>query len=191
MQLIVGLGNPGTKYNYNRHNVGFMAIDKIAELYGNPCFSNKFNGLIANITANSNKIILLKPQTFMNNSGNAISSVMQFYKLPTDKITVIHDDLDLELAKVKIKYGGGHGGHNGLRHINATIGNKYKRIRIGINRPDDKAEVSNYVLSNFSSGELAKIDKVLDIIADNIHNLAASNDDIVLNQLANLNHNPS
>jgi len=162
MFLIAGLGNPGTKYENNRHNVGFLVIDKIAKnLTTSNINKSNFN---ADVLKSSNQL-LVKPNTYMNNSGLSIHAIKEYYKLTLDDIIVIHDDLDLPFGTVKFKIGGGHGGHNGLRSIDAHIGNMYKRVRIGIGKPQEKADVANYVLSDFSKEELNKLE---DIIAHTI-----------------------
>lgn len=163
MLLIVGLGNPGRQYENTRHNVGFMAVDSIARSLSFSSFSenNKFKGEIATGEAFGDKTILLKPITYMNLSGEAVGAVASYYKIPLEKIVVIHDDIDLKLGDVRIKRGGGHAGHNGLRSIDAHIGKDYFRIRIGVGRPQDKEDVANYVLQHFSKDEMVDISEVL------------------------------
>ena len=152
MLLIVGLGNPGSIYSQNRHNVGFMAIDEIADSNNFPIFSpSKIAQSHATLgEISSQKALLLKPQTFMNNSGASVRAALDFFKLTVDQVLVIHDDLELPPAELRLKKGGGHGGHNGLRSISTHIGEGYRRLRIGIGHPGIKALVSPYVLSNFS-----------------------------------------
>lgn len=159
MKLIVGLGNPGAQYEDTRHNVGFKAVDQIG-LRLNFMFSNhsKFNAEIASALLEGEKYFLLKPTTFMNNSGQAVRAVMDYYKIKIDDVCVIHDDLDLPNAEIRVKRGGGHGGHNGLRSMDSHIGKEYLRIRVGIGRPEDKMDVSNYVLHNFAQSQVADID---------------------------------
>ena len=162
MFLIAGLGNPGTKYENNRHNVGFLVIDKIAK---NLATSNINKSNFKADVLKSSTDLLVKPTTYMNNSGLSIHAIKEYYKLNLDDIIVIHDDLDLPFGTVKFKIGGGHGGHNGLKSIDAHVGNMYKRVRIGIGKPSDKNDVANYVLSDFSKEELNKLE---DIIAHTI-----------------------
>ncbi|MBN8544006.1 MAG: aminoacyl-tRNA hydrolase [Alphaproteobacteria bacterium] len=165
MLLIVGLGNPGTSYARNRHNIGFMVVDALADTAS---FSKKFHGEAASIARGTEKLILLKPQTYMNLSGQSVQAAMAFHKLAPEQIIVLHDDLDLSLGKVRIKQGGGHGGHNGLRDIDEKIGKEYWRIRIGIAHPGDKDKVHDHVLSNFGKDEKPIINPVIDALADNI-----------------------
>jgi PTH1 family peptidyl-tRNA hydrolase len=165
MYLIVGLGNPGASYARHRHNIGFMVVDAIADTVA---FAKKFQGHIASVTRGDEKLILLKPQTFMNHSGQSVQAAMTFHKLKPEQIIVIHDELDLALGKIRIKQGGGHGGHNGLRDIDEKIGQDYWRIRIGIAHPGDKEKVHDHVLSNFSKDEKPIINPVIDALAKNI-----------------------
>ena len=132
MLLILGLGNPGDEYIDTRHNLGFMFLDKIKYEFNFPEYKEKFSGLISNKEISNNRIFILKPKTFMNLSGNSLEQVIKFYKLSTKDIIVIHDDLDLELAKIRVKRNGGHGGHNGIKNIISKIGNEFIRIKIGI-----------------------------------------------------------
>ena len=164
--LVAGLGNPGRAYARQRHNVGFMAIDALAGAA--VTFSKKFQGELAEITREGTKLWLLKPQTFMNLSGQSLRAAMDFYKLPPAQIIVLHDDLDLPLGKIRIKQGGGHGGHNGLRDIDAHLGADYWRIRIGIAHPGDKDRVHDYVLSDFTAEERRILDPLLEQLAEHL-----------------------
>lgn len=153
--LVVGLGNPGQQYLLNRHNIGFMAIDVLnAQINSTQNFKSQFKAQYFETKINSQKIYCIKPQTFMNLSGQSVLPFSQFYKIPPEQIIVIHDDLDLDLGTIKIKQGGGHGGHNGLKSIDASIGQNYWRIRVGIGHPGNKNLVSSYVLSNFTTNEI-------------------------------------
>ena len=156
MLLVVGLGNPGPTYLKNKHNIGFAAIDKIAQFNDFPQFSSSkisnSQGALGKIY--SQKILLLKPLTFMNKSGISVKASIDFFKINIDNILVIHDDLDLAPGEIRLKKGGGHGGHNGLRSISEHIGADYRRLRIGIGHPQIKALVSDYVLSNFTSKDI-------------------------------------
>ena len=165
--LISGLGNPGPEYDGTRHNIGFAIIDAIAKQYDFPDFSNKFSSLISSKIIGSNKITLLKPQTFMNLSGNAVSKVINFYKIDSKDIIVIHDDLDLSLAKIKIKIAGGSGGHNGIKSIDQHVGLYYYRLRVGIGRPVHHFNVSDFVLTRFSNEESKQIDKIILLLLKN------------------------
>lgn len=165
--LVVGLGNPGGEYEKHRHNVGFMAIDALADALRATSFSKKFNGEAAQATLGDRKLILLKPLTYMNNSGRAVQAAMAFYKLPLENILVLHDELDLPVGKIRIKKGGGANGQNGIRDIDSNIGKEYWRCRIGIGHPGDKAKVHGHVLSNFGKDDKATTDKLLEAIAGN------------------------
>lgn len=170
MFLIVGLGNPGAEYDKTRHNVGFMAVDELARRFNFGPFKAKFDGLIAEGMIEGEKIYLLKPQTFMNLSGNSVIKAAAFYKILPENIVVIHDDMDLPVGKIKAKTGGGAGGHNGLKSIDSHIGQAYHRIRLGVGHPvaKDGEAVVNHVLSRFSKTDAAQIEKNLEIVADTI-----------------------
>ena len=158
MHLIVGLGNIGEKYQLTRHNVGFMVIDEITK---NLSTSNIQKSNFHNKKKKSAYDLYSKPTTFMNNSGMAVQAIKEYYKLGIEDIIVIHDDIDLPFGTVKFKIGGGHGGHNGLRSIDAHIGKEYIRVRIGVGKPQDKSDVANYVLNNFSKEELNKLQDII------------------------------
>ena len=169
MFLIVGLGNPGAEYVATRHNAGFSAVDAIAEKYGFGPWRDKFDGLIAEGRIGNEKVYLLKPQTFMNLSGNSVVKAAMFYKILPDNIVVIHDDMDLDITQIKAKTGGGSGGHNGLKSIDAHITNGYHRIRLGVGRPKGGAEdVVSHVLSRFSKSERESLDRNIEIVAQNV-----------------------
>lgn len=154
MHLIVGLGNIGEKYQLTRHNIGFMVIDEMTKNLSTSNINNtNFNSTLQKAGYN----LFSKPTTYMNNSGIAVHAIKEYYKIDLENIIVIHDDLDLPFGTVKFKIGGGHGGHNGLKSLDAHIGKEYIRVRIGIGKPQDKADVANYVLSNFSKEELNKL----------------------------------
>lgn len=171
MKLIVGLGNPGTEYLFNRHNIGFMAVDVLKDKFNFPPFRNKFKGLVTESQLNSEKTILFKPQTFMNESGRAVTEIVQFYKIPIASITVIHDDLDIQPGQIKTKIGGGSGGHNGIKSIDQCLGDQnYCRLRLGIGHPGHKDRVTAHVLSNFSKEDEAWLNDLLDIIPKLIFN---------------------
>lgn len=172
MKLFVGLGNPGAKYASNRHNIGFMAVDAIASGHGFGIWRSKFNAEISEGRLGDQKIILLKPQTFMNLSGQAVNDVLQFFKLSPEDLFVFHDELDLAPGKLRFKVGGGHAGHNGLRSIHAHIGPDYARVRLGIGHPGHKDRVSAYVLSDFAKADLNWLDDMLRGISDGAAALA-------------------
>jgi PTH1 family peptidyl-tRNA hydrolase len=168
MFLVVGLGNPGAEYVATRHNVGFMAADEIHRRYNFSSFRSKFDGLIAEGQIEGEKVYLLKPQTYMNLSGNSVVKVANFYKILPQNIIVIHDDMDLPTDKIKAKLGGGAGGHNGLKSIDACISANYNRIRIGVGHPQNKTgeNVINHVLSGFSKADKVNIENDIDIVTD-------------------------
>lgn len=173
MQLFVGLGNPGSKYARNRHNIGFMAMDEIAASHGFAPFKGKFQGELSEGKLGSEKVLLLKPTTFMNLSGQSVGEAMRFYKLTADDVTVFHDELDLAPGKLRCKTGGGHAGHNGLRSIHQHIGQDYHRVRMGIGHPGHKDKVASYVLNDFAKAEAGWLDDVLRGVADGAPHLAA------------------
>ena len=179
MLVLVGLGNPETKHSLNRHNVGFMTIDRIVQEYNLGPYKNKFQSQIITKKINNKPIILTKPQTFMNLSGQSVSNIINFYKLKTENIIVIHDDLDLNIGNIKTKIGGSSGGHNGLKSIDSHIGQNYRRLRIGIGHPGDKNLVNNYVLGDFSTQES-------NIISELINNITIKLNLIINNQNDNL-----
>ncbi|SDG51710.1 aminoacyl-tRNA hydrolase [Sulfitobacter delicatus] len=166
MKLIVGLGNPGGKYARNRHNIGFMALDRIAEDHGFAPWKGKFQGSVSEGRFGSDRAVLLKPETFMNNSGQSVQAAMKFYKIDPVDVIVFHDELDLAPGKVKCKTGGGHAGHNGLRSIHAHIGADYERVRMGIGHPGHKDAVAGYVLRDFPKADDGWLDDVLRGISD-------------------------
>ena len=167
MQLVVGLGNPGPQYAQNRHNFGFMAADAIARRHGFGAFCAKFHGELAEGIIGNEKTLILKPQTYMNESGRAVAAAMQFYKLGPEDVLVLHDELDLAPAKLKVKRGGGLAGHNGLRDIKSHIGPDFRRVRLGIGHPGDKKLVEGYALRDFPKADQPWVDDILDAVADN------------------------
>jgi PTH1 family peptidyl-tRNA hydrolase len=172
MQLFVGLGNPGGAYARQRHNVGFMAVEAIAAAHGFAPWRAKFQGQVAEGRLGSAKVLLLKPGTYMNLSGDAVRAALQFYKLEPGDVTVFHDELDLAPGRVRVKTGGGTAGHNGLRSIDAHVGPAFRRVRIGIGHPGDKRLVTNHVLGDFHKSEADWLDDVLRGIADGAPALA-------------------
>jgi PTH1 family peptidyl-tRNA hydrolase len=184
MKLFVGLGNPGKKYARNRHNIGFMAVERIAEDHGFGPWKSKFHGEISEGRLGSSKILLLKPQTFMNRSGQSVGEAMRFYKLESTDVVVFHDELDLAPGKVRVKAGGGHAGHNGLRSIHDHIGAAYDRVRLGIGHPGRKEMVSAYVLSDFAKSESDWLDDVLRGVSDGAPHLARDDGGKFMNTVA-------
>jgi len=174
MYLLVGLGNPGREYAQNRHNVGFMCVDEIQKSYGFSPAKAKFSGLLSEGQVDQEKIYLFKPLAYMNRSGRPVAEAARFFKIPPDHVIIFHDDLDLMPGKVRVKQGGGHGGHNGLRDLDAHLGKQYWRVRIGIGRPLHKEMVTSYVLSNFSQEDHLWLDPLLALLADEVHLLFTS-----------------
>ena len=166
MKLFVGLGNPGAKYAGNRHNIGFMALDRIAADHGFAPWRRAFQGLVAEGRLGGEKLLLLKPETFMNLSGQSVRAALDFYKLDLSAITVFHDELDLIPGKARVKQGGGHAGHNGLRSIHDHLGDAYARVRLGIGHPGHKDAVAGYVLQDFAKTEQDWLDDLLRGISD-------------------------
>ena len=176
MQIWAGLGNPGTQYALHRHNVGFMAADIIAEVHNFSPWSKKFRSLIAEGRVGRERVLLMKPQTFMNDSGDAVQQALNFFKQDIGSLTVFHDELDLAPMKVKVRTGGGLAGHNGLRSIDATFGPDFRRVRIGIGHPGDKARVTNYVLGNYAKSEMDALADLLGAISAEAEWLATGDD---------------
>lgn len=184
MLLIVGLGNPGPKYANHRHNVGFMAVDEIHRHESFPAWKAKFQALISEGSIAGTKCILAKPTTFMNESGRAVGEITRFYKIPEDDVVVLYDELDLAPGKVRIKKGGGAGGHNGIRSIDAHLGKNYRRVRIGIGHPGHKDRVTGHVLGDFAKADLTWRDPLLDEIGRNADMLVKGDDAAFMNRLA-------
>lgn len=184
MRLFVGLGNPGAKYAQNRHNIGFMALDRIAEDHGFAPWRNKFQGQVSEGRLGTEKVILLKPETFMNRSGQAVGEAMRFYKLTPDDVVVLHDELDLAPGKCRVKQGGGHAGHNGLRSIHGHIGADYGRVRLGIGHPGHKDAVAGYVLRDFPKADADWLDDLMRGISDGAEHLASGDSGKFMNAVA-------
>jgi PTH1 family peptidyl-tRNA hydrolase len=176
MLLFVGLGNPGSQYVRNRHNIGFMAVEAIARRHGFGPWRRRFQGVACEGPIGETRALLLLPGTFMNESGRAVGEAMNFYKLGHGDIVVFHDEIDLAPAKLRVKTGGGNAGHNGLRSISAHIGNDYRRVRIGVGHPGDKDLVQPYVLQDFPKSESAWVETLCGLIADNAEMLARGED---------------
>lgn len=184
MQLWTGLGNPGPQYAMHRHNIGFMAVDAIAEVHGFAAPKRAFQGWVQEGRIGTQRILLLKPGTYMNESGRSVGEAMRFYKLTPADVTVFHDELDLAPFKLKVKTGGGHAGHNGLRSTDAHIGPDFRRIRLGIGHPGHKDRVSPYVLGNFAKAELDDLTDLLGAVAAEAPWLAAGDDVRFMNEVA-------
>ncbi|MBX7502677.1 aminoacyl-tRNA hydrolase [Qipengyuania sp. YG27] len=176
MQIWTGLGNPGPQYAMHRHNVGFMAVDVIAHMYGFGPVQKKFSGWVREGRIGTQKILLLKPATFMNESGRAVGEALRFYKLEPDALTVFHDELDLAPFKVKVRTGGGLAGHNGLRSISQHLGPDFRRVRIGIGHPGSKERVHGHVLGNYAKAEMDDLADMLGAIGAEAEWLARGDD---------------
>jgi len=176
MRLFVGLGNPGAKYASNRHNIGFLAADEIQRRHGFAPWRRRFQGEISEGVLDHEKVVLLKPATFMNESGRAVQEAASFFKLAASDVTVFQDELELPPAKLRVKVGGGIAGHNGLRSISAHIGNEYRRVRLGIGHPGVKELVHHHVLSDFAKSDRAWVEALCTAIADNAGLLAKGQD---------------
>jgi PTH1 family peptidyl-tRNA hydrolase len=183
MRLFVGLGNPGAKYAHNRHNIGFMAVGEIARRHGFAPWRRRFQGETVEGTLDGERVILLRPLTFMNESGRAVQEAANFFKIEAGEITVFQDELELPPAKVRVKVGGGIAGHNGLRSISAHIGNDYRRVRLGIGHPGVKELVHGYVLSDFAKDERPWVVALCEAIADNAGLLATNRDSTFQNKV--------
>ena len=184
MQLWVGLGNPGAKYAGNRHNIGWMAVERVASDHGFAPWRAKFQGSVSEGTLGDEKVLLLKPETFMNLSGQSVGEAMRFYKLESTDVTVFHDEIDLAPAKIRVKAGGGHAGHNGLRSIHQHIGPHYDRVRLGVGHPGHKDRVPGYVLSDFAKAEGQWLDDMMRGISDGAAHLAQGDSGRFLNAVA-------
>lgn len=184
MILLVGLGNPGPQYALNRHNVGFMVIDCIAHSYGASTPKRMGQTLVQEVRIGSQKVLLAKPMAYMNLSGPPVAHLASFYKIAPENVIVFHDELDLDPLRVRVKQGGGHGGHNGLKSLDAHLGNGYWRVRIGIGRPLHKGQVSDYVLSNFNAQEMDDLSDFLGDLLDLLPDLLGDNKNAFASKLA-------
>lgn len=183
MLLFAGLGNPGAKYANNRHNVGFLAADVIARRHSFSPWSRKFQAEIAEGRIGGEKVLLIKPQTFMNLSGQAVGEALRFYKLDASAVTVFYDEIELPAGKVRVKIGGGSAGHNGIRSLDQHIGNNYRRVRIGVGHPGAKEMVHGHVLGDFSKADQEWLDVLLDSIADSADLIAKGDDNSFMNRV--------
>jgi len=190
VRLLVGLGNPGPKYARQRHNIGFMAIDAIAAAHGFPAFRRRFQGEVSEGRLGGERVVLLKPLTYMNESGRSVGEAMRFYKLEPGDVTVFHDELDLAPGKVRVKRGGGAAGHNGLRSLDAHIGKDYWRVRLGIGHPGRPERVVGYVLSDFAKTDAEWLAPLLDAVATAAPLLTAGDDANFMNKVALLTQPP-
>lgn len=184
MKLFVGLGNPGAKYARHRHNVGFMALDRIAERHDAGPWRRRFQGETAEVRLGNQRVMLLKPSTYMNESGQSVGEAQRFLKIPVEDVYVFHDEIDLAPSKLKVKAGGGNAGHNGLRSVSAHIGNEYNRVRIGVGHPGSKDAVAHYVLHDFAKVEYEWLEPLLDAMSDSARFLAQGDSSRFLSHVA-------
>ena len=184
MRMLVGLGNPGGKYARNRHNIGFMAADEIHRRHSFSPWRKKFRAEVADGELAGEKVLLVKPQTMMNLSGESVGEAMRFYKMATGDIVVFYDELDLAPGKVRVKTGGGSGGHNGIRSIDAHCGKDYARVRLGIGHPGDKARVTGHVLGDFAVADREWLDPLLEAVADHAGLLVSGDQSTFMNRVA-------
>ena len=183
MRLFVGLGNPGAKYAHNRHNIGFMAVDEIARRHGFPPWRRRFQGETTEGSLDGERVVMLRPATFMNESGRAVQEAAGFFKIAPGEVTVFQDELELPPAKVRVKVGGGIAGHNGLRSISSHIGNDYRRVRLGIGHPGVKELVHGYVLSDFAKDERPWVQALCEAIAESAGLLTTDRDSTFQNKV--------
>ena len=184
MVLLVGLGNPGQDYAKNRHNIGFMAVDEIARRYSFGPWRRRFQGQAADGRLSGKRAFALKPETYMNESGRAVTQAMRYYRLEPEDVIVLYDEIDLDAGKVRCKQGGGNAGHNGLRSLDSHIGRNYVRVRLGIGHPGDRDRVSSHVLGNFSNADMVWVTDVIDAVSDAVLALAIGDIPGFSNQVA-------
>jgi PTH1 family peptidyl-tRNA hydrolase len=184
MLLLVGLGNPGTQYADNRHNVGFKIVDAIQQSYKFPDFTHKFQGFVSTGQIGDQKVILLKPMTYMNLSGQSVGECMRFYKIPVDQVYVFHDEIDLALGKIKVKQGGGSAGHNGLKSLDQHLGKDYWRVRFGVDRPPESHMVSTYVLQNFYNQEKPEAEDLIHVLVGEVPKLITGDHQGFMSEIA-------
>lgn len=189
MILVVGLGNPGSEYSQNRHNIGFMAADELVRRHSFGPWRAKFQGMLAEGSIDGVKVLALKPMTYMNLSGQSVAAAARFLKIPVEDVVVIHDELDVAPGRVKVKRGGGAGGHNGLKSIDAHLGQNYRRVRLGIGHPGDKDRVSGYVLADFAKAE-TWVTPLIDSVAEALPKLLAGDEAGFMNKVAVLTAPP-
>lgn len=171
MHLVVGLGNPGARYARTRHNVGFLVVERLASRAGAPVEKKLFGALVGDGSVAGSKVMFAMPQQFMNVSGQAVSSILGFYKIPKESTIVVHDDMDLPFGRLRVRVGGGHGGHNGIRDIQRLVGPEFVRVRVGVGRPPEKMDPADYVLSVWSPAESRDLDSLVDTAADAVESV--------------------
>jgi PTH1 family peptidyl-tRNA hydrolase len=190
MLLLVGLGNPGPRHARNRHNIGFMALDEIVRRHGFGPWRVRFQGLLAEGRIGDEKLLALKPETYMNESGRSVGEAVRFYKLDLPRVFVFHDEIDLRPGRIRVKRGGGAGGHNGLRSLDSHIGRDYWRVRLGVGHPGDKDLVHGYVLQDFAKAETTWRDKLIDAVAAELPLLLEGDDGAFMSRVAHAVHPP-
>ncbi|MDA8230606.1 MAG: aminoacyl-tRNA hydrolase [Magnetospirillum sp.] len=190
MLLVVGLGNPGLDYARNRHNIGFMAADQLVRRHSFSPWKAKFQGEVAEGVIGGEKVMVLKPHTYMNLSGQSAGAAARFLKVPVEDLVVLHDELDLPAGRLRVKRGGGAGGHNGLKSLDSHLGRDYRRVRLGIGHPGDKDRVAGYVLHDFAKADQAWLEPLLDAVADAFPLLVAGDDSGFMNRVATLTQPP-
>lgn len=190
MRLLVGLGNPGAEYAFNRHNIGFLAVDAIAEHYKFGPWRKRFQGVTAEGFINGMKVIALKPTTYMNLSGQSVGEAARFFKLAPEDVVVVYDEIELAPGKVKAKLGGGSAGHNGIKSIDSHLGTDYWRVRLGVGRPDTKEKVTGHVLQNFAKSDVEWLGKLMDAVCDAIPWMIAGNDSKFMTRVSLLTNPP-
>ena len=182
MKLVLGLGNPGRKYAGTRHNVGFLVVDRLASRSGDSVTTKQFGALVGKALVGSRPAVLAKPQGYMNRSGQPAASLRGYYKLDNDEVIVVHDDLDLPFGEVRVKQGGGHGGHNGLRDLSRALGGTYLRVRVGVGRPPQGWDPADYVLGKWTQVEQESLDTIVDQAADAVEAVARDGVGTAMNQ---------
>ncbi|MBM3600966.1 MAG: aminoacyl-tRNA hydrolase [Alphaproteobacteria bacterium] len=190
MLLVVGLGNPGPDYARNRHNIGFMAVDEIVHRHRFAPFKSRFDGLVAEGKIDDQRVLALKPLTYMNDSGRSVGKAMRYHKIEPEHVVVIHDEIDLAAGRVKVKFGGGAAGHNGLRSIDDHIGQGYWRVRLGVGHPGDRELVHGHVLQDFSKADQEWVGKLVDAVAQSLPLLIARDEAGFMNKITVLTRPP-
>ncbi len=190
MQLLVGLGNPGPRHAKNRHNIGFMVADEIVRRHGFGPWRVRFQARVAEGRIGAHRVLLMKPETYMNESGRAVGEAVRFFKLPPGDVTVIYDEIDLKAGKIKVKTGGGAGGHNGIRSLDSHIGRDYRRVRLGVGHPGHKDLVHGYVLQDFAKAEMPGVEKLVDAVASEVPMLLDGDEGAFMSRVAHLTAPP-
>lgn len=191
MHLVLGLGNPGRRYEGNRHNAGFLVADRLAERWQAPLDKAQYKALVGTARIGDEPVVIAKPQTYMNLSGQAAASLRGYYKVPEEQVVVVHDEVDIPFGEVRIKRGGGHGGHNGIRDLVQRIGGAFLRVRVGVSRPPPQWETADYVLADFTADERAHLDGIVDRAADAVEAIVRDGVGPAMNTFNQRNREPS